>query len=96
MCTGQPGRSLSLPVDGVVAVGVDPAVGVGDDQLVGVVAGEVGEHRARVAVAAHLEREAVEHALVAVQEHLAAVLAGHRRARARRRRVSTTTRTVNA
>ena len=63
VCTGQPGRSLSAAGRRVVLVGVDPAVGVGDDQLVGVVAGEVGEHRAGVAVAAHLEREALEHVL---------------------------------
>ncbi len=63
-----------------VLVGVDPAVGVGHDQLVGVAAGEVGEHRAGVAVAFHLQREALEHVRVAVQEQLAAVLAGHRRA----------------
>ena len=64
----------------VVLVGVDDAVRVGDDQLVGVVAREVREHRTRVAVAAHLDGEAFEQVLVAVQEGLAAVLAGHHRA----------------
>src|SRR5204862_6560683 len=40
---------------GVVLVGVDDAVGVGDDQLVGIVALEVHDHGAGVAVAAYLD-----------------------------------------